>query len=174
MSKTMIGVIVAIVVIVGGYFIYNANKGGTDVSDTTSDVTSSAQTSTDKAALAELIKKGGTLTCTITQNVNNTKVTGTMFMGSGMMRGEYTTKVQNVNIDSNFIVRDGFTYTWSSMTPNAGFKVAIPAVGSTASTANTSSFDVSQVEDYKCEAWTLDASKFTLPAGVTFTQTGAN
>lgn len=173
MSKTMIGVVVAIVVVVlGGFIIYSVNKGGTEVADNTD--TTNVTATTNKVAFVDVVKKGGTLTCSITENRAGTKVEGKIFMGNGMMRGDYVTKENGVNVYSDFIVRDGYTYTWSSLTPTAGIKVAIPVVGSSDITVNTSSFDVSQVSDYDCKSWTLDQSKFTVPTEITFTLTKAN
>ncbi len=74
-------------------------------------------------------------------------------------------------IDSNAIVRGGYAYVWTSASPKSGFKVktADPATeGTGVISSDTFSFNADQIGDYDCEAWTTDASKFELPASVTF------
>lgn len=160
-----------VIVAVGWYFIMNPNKG-VDVSDNSAVSTSTEQkvdnkSEENKAAFAELIKKGGSLKCAVTESVNGNNVSGILYLNNGMVRGEYSFKIQNMNIDSTFILRDGFTYNWSSAAPT-GYKVAVPKVDASAPPVNSNTFGVNNVSDYKCDTWTAEASKFAVPANITF------
>lgn len=128
-----------------------------------------------RMAFSEFIKQGGSYKCTVRQDVGGVQTEGTTYMSGGMIRGEYSTKVQGMDVNSTMIVRDGYTYSWTSMMPNTGFKVKVAAnaTGDTsAPTSGSYSFNAEQIGDYNCEAWTADASKFTLPSGVTFQEMG--
>ncbi len=176
MSKIMIWVVIGVVVVVGGYSLISnsklSEKNEEVVNSTLSEPTEEA-TSGKKMAFSEFIKNGGSYKCTVNQSVNGTDTVGTTYIDGGMIRGEYNTKVQNLNVDSTLIVRDGYTYTWTSMTPNMGFKAkVVESIGGDidAGMSGQYSFNAEQIGDYNCEAWSSDASKFALPAGVTFNE----
>ncbi len=169
MSKTMmLWAVAGLVVIVGGYFALTANKA--PIGDGAAENTTAEQ-SGKKMAFSEFIKKGEASKCTVTQNVNGTETNGVTYIGNGMIRGEYNMKVQGMNVDSTLIVRDGYTYSWSSMMPTTGFKVKVSGAAqgdANAAASGQYSFNAEQIGDYSCEPWTVDESKFAVPAGVTF------
>ncbi len=133
MSKTLISVLVVGVIVVGGYFSINKDKGGADtqkeVSTTGTETTDTTkpETAGKKMAFSEFIKNGGSYKCTVNQNVNNTTTVGTTYIDGSMIRGEYNTKVSGMSIDSTMIVRDGYTYSWSSALPSMAFKAKVVA-----------------------------------------------
>lgn len=172
--KTIVSIIVIAVIVVGGYLAFKPSDS-TYTTDQNATTTGSTATTTasdgKKMAFSEFVKQGGAYKCTVNQNVGDTTSVGTTYINSGMIRGEYNTKVQNISIDTTMIVRDGYTYSWSSMTPTTGFKVKLAATTSADTSTGTSgsySFNTEQIGDYNCEVWTVDNSKFTIPAGVTF------
>ncbi len=175
MKNIIIGVVV-VAVAVAGYFMFKGDSGdslstGMPVPGTNTEETIVNQESGKKMAFSEFVKQGGAYKCTVNQNVGGTASVGTTYISNGMIRGEYNTKAQGLSIDTTLIVRDGFTYSWSSMAPSMGFKskvvTGVVEDGST-NTSGTYSFNAEQIGDYDCEAWTVDASKFALPKGVTF------
>ncbi len=188
MSKTLISVLVGVLVIGGGYLIYqnkNANpegmknpaleEGGTSAPLETLNPNGDKPTSGKKMAFSEFLKTGGSYKCEVNQYVNNIESKGTTYINDGMVRGEFNTRVNGMNMDSTLIVRDGYTYSWTSMMPSAGFKAKVVAQkGDTnTGTSGTYSFNSEQIGDYNCEAWSLDASKFTIPTDITFTDVSA-
>ena len=116
----------------------------------------------------------GDYKCTVSQYVQDIKSEGTVYLSSGMIRGEFTTQYNGQTIDSTFIVRDGYTYAWSSASKNMGFKVKAKTSASTEVSAGgnasgTYSFDLDQIGDYNCDAWVADETKFIPPTTITFT-----
>jgi len=91
-----------------------------------------------------------------------------------MVRGEFAVQTQGMNIDSNMIVRDGYTYIWSSMMQGMGFKSKAVASDSATNpetgTLGSYAWDAEQIGDYNCEAWNPDVTIFTLPEGVIFSE----
>jgi hypothetical protein len=168
-SNTIIGIVVGVIVVLGaGYYLFT-NMGSSAVENTEQGA-AVEQSSDKKMAFADFVKQGGSYKCTVTQSFEGTQTQGTTYIDNGKIRGEYTAQVQGMSIDAAFIVKDGYTYSWSSAMPNMGFKVKVDeTAGDTGATASgTYSYNGDQIGDYNCESWTADASKFALPAGVTF------
>lgn len=178
----MVWAVVAVLV-VGGYFAYQANKPeGVDRIEFPNEEKSEEQGKAPeqtgkKMAFSQFLKQGGAYKCEVNQDINGVETKGTTYINDGMVRGEYNTKIQGANVDSTFIVRDGFVYSWSSMLPNMGFKMKtdVNASGNAGASASGSySWNAEQIGDYNCEPWTVDQSKFTVPTNITFKLLGTN
>jgi len=168
-------VVIGIVVVVGGYFLLGSNSGVGEGDIQIMNESVVMETGGKKMAFAEFIKGGGSYKCTVHQRVEGADTTGVTYINGGMIRGEYTTQAQGMSIDTTMILRDGYTYTWSSFAPTMGYKVKVVDDGSANRSTEMSgpySFDAEQIGDYDCEAWSGDASMFTLPSSVTFQEIG--
>ncbi|MDQ5950549.1 MAG: hypothetical protein QG585_491 [Patescibacteria group bacterium] len=172
MKNIIIG-IVGLGIVVGGYFVFtnkNVEKNGEEVK---------TETSGKKMAFEAFLKNdSGAYVCTVNQYVGDVESKGTVYisnaetMSERNIRGEFKTSVQGMNVDSTFIMKDGFSYTWSSMMPNMGYKVKVEEgkTGDTnTQTSGTYSFDATQIGDYDCKEWIVEPGKFTLPSSVKFT-----
>lgn len=125
-----------------------------------------------KIAFSEFMKQGGAYKCTVTQTVATMTTNGTVYLDSGKVKADFAVSVAGQSINTSMIVRDGYSYTWTSNTPTKGFKTKIAASttgGSSASPKGTYTWDGSQIGDYSCESWITDASMFEVPSTVTFT-----
>ncbi len=170
---------IAVVVLGGlGYVGYTQLHDSKDTDSLAVELAASTSpvvnTANKKIAFSELVKQGGSYECTVKQVVSNIDSDGVVFMDKDRMRGEFSTLAQGMKIDSTMIMKDGYTYTWSSMMPSAGFKIKVmpadEAGDAQASTSGTYSWNAEQIGDYYCKEWKVDESKFTLPAGVKFTE----
>jgi hypothetical protein len=182
MTKILSWILGAVVVLGGIYYFFLRvdsvetttgleDAGSIDVSEGDLFGTMPADESGKKMAFSEFLKQGGSYKCEVNQYVNEMETKGTTYINDGMIRGEYNTKVQNMNVDSTMIVRDGYTYSWTSVMPTTGFKAKVAEVVGGDAVAGPSgqySFNATQIGDYNCEAWTADASKFTIPTNITF------
>jgi len=161
MSKTLTLLLAIGVIIVGGYWMFNRQKSGENQN---TDTSVKGEMNNKKMAFSELFKQGGAYKCEVSQYVENVKTKGTTYINNGMLRGEYSTKVEGADIESITIIRDGYTYSWTSALPNTGFKIKNEISESTSDTFGYAE----QIVDYNCEAWTVDQSKFTIPANIAF------
>lgn len=174
--KTIISILLVGAVVVGGYFLINKKEDAVVKSDQATQEQNKdmiPQPEGKKMAFTEFMKSDkGSYECTVNQYVQNIESKGTVFISNGKIRGSFATNVGGTNVDSNLIVKDGFTYVWSSMTGNLGFKSpVVEGEGDTSASASGSySWNGNQIGDYDCKPWTLDNSKFELPAGVEFKQ----
>lgn len=169
-AKIIIGAI-ALVALGGGGLYYMKQS----VKETSEPTVNNVTTSQKKMAFSQFSSQDkGDYKCTVSQYVQDIKSEGTVYLSSGMIRGEFTTQYNGQTIDSTFIVRDGYTYAWSSASKNMGFKVKAKTSASTEVSAGgnasgTYSFDLDQIGDYNCDAWVADETKFIPPTTITFT-----
>jgi hypothetical protein len=166
MSKTLTSFVVVIVLLVGGYFIFTSKKS--DDNKLPAESKNDNQATSKKMAFSEFLKQGGSYKCEVNQFVENTETKGTTYISDGMIRGEYSIKIEDRNMDSTVIIRDGFTYSWSSMLPGMGFKLKNDANSSVAGNNAGINDYAEQIGDYNCEAWTVDPSKFAIPTDIKF------
>ncbi len=166
MAKIILWVVVGAVAIFGGYSLLNSKKVATvdpTPSAEVADDSTKPETTGKKMAFADFIKNDSrSYKCEVKQAMSDFENSGTVYVSEGKISGEYSTVAEGKTMKSSFILRDGYSYMWTPGT-SMGFKVK------NSTEANGAySWKAEQVGDYNCEAWTLDASKFTLPAGVTF------
>lgn len=180
-TKISLGLGVLAVVVAGGLYMQRGGlEGVTENTDTVAEATTTT-TGTPagkKMAFAEFIKSDkGAYKCTVHQSVKNIETTGTVYISSGLLRGDFNANYAGQKMDIMFIMRDGYTYTWNSMMPTMGYKIkndTTVAMGDTKASASgqisvsTPNEYLNQIGDYNCEKWSVDASVFSVPGNVTF------
>lgn len=173
MPKILTWVLVAIVVIVGGYFIIKSDK----VSDTEDSNPKEVKNETGKKmAFSQFIKNGGSYKCEVKQSISDMENSGTVYISSDKIKGDYTTISEGRTVKTSFIMRDGYSYTWGDMMAGNGFKIKIAqdvTADQSTETSGTYSWNAEQVGDYNCEPWTVNDAVFALPSGITFTDLDA-
>ena len=186
MTKPIIGVLLAIGVFVGGYFVLQGVSGGSNtanVSTSIADIAAMGTTGTETAQgeptvmnFANVLRQGGSYKCEVDQDVLGTATKSTIYISNGKASGEFKTKIKGVSADTRFIMRDGVSYTWNSATPKTGFS-ADTTTDITSSTKSSASgtyyWDVDQVGGYNCAAWRPDEAKFIIPDTINFKTIGA-
>jgi len=187
-SAKAIAIIVGAIVVVGGGALIISHKSnsaaGTSVENaamTASSTSPAAQSSGKKIPFADMVKQGGSYQCTVHQAVAGFNSTSMVYISNGMMSVHIDQTVQGKAINTTFIQRDGYDYTWTSYAPTMGFKVPVSVVTDANANAKAAmsaggaasgsfSWNANQVGDYDCQPWSPDASKFALPSSVKFTE----
>ena len=169
MSKTSMSVLILVFIGMVGYFVFIRDKNvDNELVDENNTETTQDQTNSKKMAFTEFLKQGGSYKCEVNQYVDSVETKGITYISGGMIRGEYNTKVQGVDMSSTMIIKDGYTYSWTSALPNSGFKIKNEvSSGTTGDTSGAYRYG-EQIGDYNCEVWSADQSKFTLPTNVKF------
>jgi hypothetical protein len=184
MNKIIMGFVIGAVIIVGGIVAFGKNNNddvdtnsaaGTQETGTpyVNDTPDTSMPEGKKMAFGNLVAQGGTYECTVNQNVGDISSTGKVWIDGTRLSGEFATSIGGQNITSYMIVKDGYTYSWSSAMATMGFKMknATQATGDTGAAASGSySWNADTIGDYNCNAWTAVESKFSLPASVKFTE----
>ena len=145
----------------------STTEDGASLSATTTDSKASGK----KMAFTEFMSKGGAYKCDVTQIVATMTTKGTVYMHDALVRAEFSNSVAGQSLNTTMIARDGYMYSWTSLTPNKGYKTKLaadttPKPGQPA----TYTWNGSQVGDYDCQAWKADDSLFDLPKTVTFAE----
>jgi len=150
----------------------SCNKGGKSAgNDQSKDNQSAAQ---GQSSFKDLIAMGKPQKCSAWFTAKDVTSTGTIYLASQQMRGDFTAQVQGKTMQTHMIVKNQTVYTWvEGMGTTIGFQTSLHTSSSTSNTTQSRSVDVNQKVSYNCEAWTEDDSVFALPAGVTFTSTAA-
>ncbi|MEJ0001841.1 MAG: hypothetical protein WDN09_01495 [bacterium] len=92
------------------------------VADSTSPEEQAPATSGKKVAFSQFVKQGGSYKCEVKQYLSDMDNTGTVYISGGNIAGEYNTVAEGRTIDTSFVMKDGYSYTWSSMMPNMGLE----------------------------------------------------
>jgi len=173
MSKKLIILVILVAVVVGVYFVFGGSK---EVKNEELGNTNDEQPTGKKMAFSQFLKQGGAYKCEVKQSMSDFENSGTMYVSGKNMRGEFSTVAEGKTMVSSFMSRDGYSYTWSSLTPGMGFKIKAEAETSNegADINGTYAWNADQIGDYNCENWVVDATKFELPKNVTFQEIKSN
>jgi hypothetical protein len=173
MNKKLAWVLVAILVIVGGYFslksrTQTAQAPGTGTNTNTQ--TPQSQTAGPQS-ITDLFAAGKSQQCTFADDTSGAVTNGTIYVGGGKMRGDFMANANGTNVSSHMISDGTTAYTWMEG-QSTGYKV-IMSTGQGGATQNSAAADANRKLDYKCSSWSVDSAKFNLPAGVNFTDTAS-
>lgn len=188
MKSKILVFFVIIIVIAVAVFAYNDSKQVTNTDQNmnasstnsvqgTSDVNGQNPMATStgkKMAFADFLKQNtSSFVCTVTESMSDFPNKGTIYIDGAAdqtkvrMNGEFETVAEGKSVKSYVIIKDGFSYGWSSMVPNQGVKIKLKP--NNADPKNpTYDWNADQVGDYDCKPWTIDEAKFALPQNVAF------
>lgn len=174
-TKTIIGLVAAVVVIGGGAWYFSTTSVG-KTGDSLEQQADTMKESSGMGSFADLVGKVGSWKCTVKTNVEQAPSEGVAYIADGMVRADFTSKIAAMGgkeVKSSMIQSDGYVYTWSDMIPQ-GMKMKIPENTATPTAPASGGFDYSAQVDYDCGPWMKDATKFDPPASVTFMELGKN
>lgn len=165
MKKLIVPIVLVLLVLLGGGAYFMMNKSSKPaVSPTLPPANPTVATAaTTQGTLKTLLTSGKPQTCTYTTQDG---AGGTVYVANGKMRGDFTSTTEGTTITGHMILDSGYSYVWTDMTKQ-GMKIAIPAEQASGSTGSQG-VDVNQKVSYSCKDWTVDNSKLTLPADITF------
>lgn len=136
-----------------------------------------SETSKMSASVKELMKGGKSLECTFSfTNVEQGATQSGKFYVDGpkarfRSETEVTTNSLGQKMESYMITDGDYAYSWSNIGPKTGIKFNLNESSSINKTdksgQNTENLD--QKIDFDCHKWSVDNSKFELPAGIEFT-----
>lgn len=171
MGKTIIGIIAVVVIIAAGYFFFTSKAKAPSVDELGAGASAQQQGAADTSAgqsLKELIGLGAAQKCSFDDAVTGGQASGTVYVGGGKVRTDFATQQGGQAVVGHSIVDGSTSYTWIDGMKD-GFKVSVAAgAQQTGAAGGAQGIDMEAKMNYRCEPWTLDASKFAPPASVTF------
>jgi hypothetical protein len=176
MNTKVLGVVIGVLILllgIGGYFYLNSSSNKQMVKQTSVSKPAiqnqQATTSSTQATIKSLLASKTPQQCDFSDKSGTAEITGVIFVADGKASGEFNVQGQTGTIVSHMVSDGTSAYIWTSLSKQ-GFKMAIAEASSAAANAkNSSSPDVNKTLDFKCKAWSVDNSKFTLPTDITFT-----
>jgi Tfp pilus assembly protein PilX len=170
MNKKIAVLIVLVLLVLLGIGAYvMISKSSQSAASKTAPVANPTETTASKAeaqgTIKALLTSGVSQECTFSTKQQAT-TDGTAFLSDGKMRGDFTSTSQGQTINGHMIIASGYSYIWTDLTKR-GMKIALTE-GQASGSAQSQGLDVNQTVSYSCKPWVSDASKFTLPADVTF------
>jgi hypothetical protein len=129
------------------------------------------------ASIKDLMKGGKSIDCTFNSTDAKQGITqsGEFYLDGPNARSRsetvITTNSTGQKTESYMIMEGGYGYSWSGADAKTGYKINLnetqPAANAGSNTQNTE--DLNQPINFDCRNWSVDNSKFDLPAGVKFT-----
>jgi len=178
MSKAtrIIIAVVVILILIAGAFIVLGKKSSNPLQSVQNKV---AQMTTQKMSLSDFFSLAGSKKCTFSDKTNNS--TGTVYIGSGEMRGDFQSTDSGKTTATHMINDGKYVYIWTDG-QSQGYKMSTDVVKKEAAqvtlspdnsgsseTPSSGPVNMNQQADYSCGGWSVDTSIFTLPQGITFT-----
>jgi len=178
MDKKLIIIVLAILILLGGFvYLFTSKKNpevkAPTVSTQTSEVSPIPAATTQNKSLKELMAAGVTQKCTFTKNENCNSNTVTVYIDNGKIRGDIDSVTADKTVNSHMIVQGTTTYFWMEG-QKTGFKIALntnPQATGQPQAQNTG-VNPDEKVDYNCTSWSADQSMFTLPTDVIFSDFG--
>ncbi len=174
MNTKVLAVVIGVLILllgIGGFFYLNRSSNKQMVKETSvnQEKTQNQQTSSlTQASIKSLLASKTPQECNFSDNSGAAKFTGTIFVANGKASGEFNIQAPSGPIVSHMVSDGTNAYVWTSMSKQ-GFKMALAEASSAAANnKNAGSPDVNKTFDFKCQNWSLDNSKFTLPTDITF------
>ncbi len=174
MNKSIYIVIAIIILGALGFFLFGSKSGmmgGANATTTgaagAAGANVAAAPSTPTGTMADIMARGGNQECSVTSTAGGQNTSGTVYVGGGKMRGNFTSQTQGGAIQSHMISDGQNVYVWSSLMTQ-GIEMSVAQAKSGQSSGAQQNLYNQQV-NYSCKPWTLDAAQFTLPSGIKFT-----
>src|SRR3989338_3918069 len=123
-----------------------------------------------KMSMKSLLGRNISQECTFSSTENGSDTSGTVYVASGKMRGDFNSTINGKREVNHMIVTDNTSYVWGDSMAQ-GIKMSL--ADTTKQENNNNNVDVNKEADYSCKSWSADNNKFTLPAGISFSDMNA-
>jgi hypothetical protein len=152
-KKWILVAVAAIILIIAGYFLIQG--GGLNFA------------TMGNTSLRTLLASGQSQKCSF----NNAQSSGTIYVGGGKMRGDFTSKVGEATAQSHMVIANNIVYVWIDGQP-VGYRMAFndmkPGSGN-----GSQGVDADAKVATDCTSWQATESSFELPADVSFADLSA-
>jgi hypothetical protein len=175
MSKKLIITIVVFVLLLGGaaaaYFVSNNNDNNQQAENTEN---TSQTTSGDQTSLKSLLAQNRNLTCSYSgTDGSGNQNSGTVYIAGERVRGNFVLVYPDGKQYKSNMIQDGtYMYLWEDGSVE-GFRYDISKFrgeddANKDDSPQNQGIDQDQQFNFDCQNWTVDESKFQVPANVNF------
>lgn len=170
MSKTILGVIAAVVVVSGVTGFVLTRPDAETSSSKTATSSRSEQTKTQSSdesksgPLSEFLAAGDEKKCTYSDE----RGSGTMYFSKGRLRNDIQSSKDGKTSEGHMIVTEAVQYIWFD-NQQSGLKFAFSKTDANPQAANQGGLDATATYSFRCSSWAGDESFFVPPSNITFT-----
>ncbi len=120
--------------------------------------------------LRQMLESGQNVECTFDRTDEGHSTRGTVHMADKKMRGDFVVSTKGQPPMTLHTLHSGdWLYSWGGpMGETQGTKMNVSKISKKKSSSPQSAVDLDQKMDMDCKPWTATASRFAVPAGVTF------
>ena len=162
----MVVAVVVVAVALFAFYKLSSTPGSSQIPGTPG--VAAPLSSTRGMTLRGLLSLGSSQKCTFTDATNPTASSeGTVYVAQGQLRGDFTSVVSGVAIESHMIVLGSTSYEWTDAA-TGGFKMALATIENQQAPGPNQGFNPNKSVDYSCTGWSTNASVFALPVGIQF------
>lgn len=168
------GVVVLLISGVVAFMLLGKSSKTTDKTAIGQELSAPAE-STTKSSLKGLVAAGKNVTCTFKYEADNNATDGTVYVAGEKVRSDFAVKTPDgKNMESHMIQDADYNYFWSSAMPTGTkMKISDTAQASPSPSSDAQTTDLNREMDMKCSAWSVDDSKFAVPANIKFMEISA-
>lgn len=164
MQKKLIIAAVIILLIAGAAYI-QLSKSPKTPGTTTAGEQKNQTAEAVKGTIEGLLSAGKSVTCTVKNS--DAEGSGTVFVSDKKMRGDFTSKLDDKNVETHVIQDGTYSYIWTSDQPQ-GIKMKLDAVDKKALEDQTKDLNLDKEVGLNCSPWIVDGSKFVPPSNIQF------
>ncbi len=179
MQQIIISIIIGLIVIGGGAYVYqNKMSSHTEPIETSTEMITVATTSTtNQPSFLEMLQSGEQYECTfsVTDTGNGVPATGTTYISGQQYRVTADTTIDMNPITINVISQGPTMYMWTSNnTAMPAMKIDLTDISATTTTSHTPDTPVDWLQNpntnatYDCQKWTADPAMFVPPIDIEF------
>lgn len=169
-KNVIIWVIVALVVIVGGWYLFANQSNPASTTDTTSaSDTADVQSAHTAGQVTALATKGANFTCSVNATGPASNTTGTIYASNRSVRLDLQVQASGVSVITHTIRNGTVAYNWTDG-QSSGTKTTISATAPVVSAPSggvISDTDSGTIAS-DCHPWIPDVTQFTPPTNITF------
>ena len=153
----------------GGYLMLNKNSAN-NLKTASKETPVPTKTEQTTKSLTDLLSLGQNLRCTFdTTSTTGGSTKGTVYVSGTKIRGDFTVTAKDGKEEQTSMIRVGDTnYVWGSILPT-GIKMTLSLDKISGNAQASQYFNPSQKTNYTCVPWSVDASLFTPPSNIKFT-----
>lgn len=177
-------ILILVILAIGALFLFANKKDGSLIDLGEGVIINQDGSISGNYSIKQIVELNTPYECSFKKSDANAQVSGIFRMIDGRLRGDFdidiqsnktvfgdTSPDQRAFFASHFILKDGFTYTWTSL-QNIGYKSEmtnnIDGGSSTLEQAQIVGFE--DKVDYECKPWNAVLNVFDLPSGITFSE----
>lgn len=183
-GKSIVAVLIVGILGSSAYFVNYRNKipvsPATDVvmeevAVSTSTVSTSTAPYGKKMPFSQFMQEdNASYLCNLSQNIDGVTTMGIVYISNGKLRGEFTNTQSGNSRTSYMVIRDGYSYAWSTTSSSTGIKAKTTgndgAIAVAITTNGSSNWNPGLVGDYTCRASAVSSSTFSLPETIMFAE----